>query len=146
VAAEERLPSRHTAALLAAGAAYALGAAATRAFTLPADVLTALPIVVMAILVVVRWPLRPRRLQVPAPARAGHPFRPWVVLFAVVALWELYEYLARGSRGDHPTFSSMTDAVDRTYILKALVFFGWLCLGWCIVRAGARATSSAGTS
>jgi hypothetical protein len=143
VAADERRRSRLT-ALLAAGAAYALGAASTRAFTLPADVLTALPIALVAVLVVVRWPLRPRRLQVPA--RAGHPFRPWVVLFAAVALWELYEYLARGSRGAHPTFSSMTDAVDRTYILKALVFFGWLCLGWCIVRAGARTTSSARTS
>jgi hypothetical protein len=144
--AVERLRSRYTAALLTAGAAYALGAAATRAFTLPADVLTALPIALVAILVVVRWPLRPRRLRVPASARAGHPFRPWVVLFAAVALWELYEYVARGSRGAHPTFSSMTDAVDRTYVLKALVFFGWLCLGWCIVRAGTRTTSSAATS
>ena len=39
----------------------------------------------------------------------------------------------------------MTDAVDRTYALKALVFFGWLWLGWCIVRAGTRATGPAET-
>jgi hypothetical protein len=52
--------------------------------------------------------------------------------------WELAEYLARGSRGQHPTLSSMADALDRPYLVKALVFFGWLWLGLCIVRRGSR--------
>ena len=72
-------------------------------------------------------------------ARGGHPYRAWVVLLSAAVAWELAEYLARGSRGAHPTLSSMADVVDRYYLLKALVFFGWLCLGACIVRRGAQA-------
>ena len=54
----------------------------------------------------------------------------------MIVAWELVQYVARGSRGAHPTLSSMADAVDRTYVLKAVVFFGWLCLGALIVRKG----------
>lgn len=134
-------------ALLAAGAAYALGAATTSAFTWPADAVTAIPIVALVVLVVVRWPRRPQpQLQLqPQPlegevvARDGHPYRAWVVLLAVAVAWEFAEYFARDSRGAHPTLSSMADALDRYYLLKALVFFGWLCLGACIVRRGAQA-------
>ena len=61
-----------------------------------------------------------------------------MVLLVVAVAWELAEYLARGSRGQHPTLSSMADALDRHYLLKALVFFGWLWLGLCIVRRGSR--------
>jgi hypothetical protein len=120
--------------LVAGAAAYALGAATTRAFTEPANVLTALPIVALAVLVVVRWPLRPRRAQ--APGDVAHPYRAWVLLFAAIVLWELAEYAARGSRADHPTLSSMADAVDRYYLLKAVFIFLWLYLGAAIVRNG----------
>jgi membrane protein implicated in regulation of membrane protease activity len=127
---------------VAAGAAYALGAAATSPFSWPGDAVTALPVVVLAVLVVVRWPRRPQPQALPLEAgravRGGHPFRAWFALLAVALAWELAEYFARGSRGAHPTLSSMADALDRTYVLKALVFFGWLCLGVCIVRRGAR--------
>ncbi len=153
--ADQRPPGRREAALLLAGAAYALGAAATSAFTWPADIVTAIPIVVLAVLVVVRWPRRPLPLPLPEPGpgsvsleaglahRGRHPFRAWVVLFAAVVVWELAGYLARGSRGAHPTLSSMTDALDRFHALKALVFFGWLCLGAWIVRRGMRAFPAA---
>jgi hypothetical protein len=30
----------------------------------------------------------------------------------------------------------MVDAVDRYYVLKAVVFFAWLCLCAFVVRAG----------
>ncbi len=120
--------------LVVGAAAYALGAATTRAFTQPANLLTALPIVALAVLVVVRWPLRPRPAA--APSDVAHPYRAWVVLFAAVVAWELAEYAARGSRADHPTLSSMADAVDRYYLLKALLFFLWLYLGAAIVRRG----------
>jgi hypothetical protein len=123
-----------------AGAAYALGAATTTAFTTAADVVTALPIVTLAVLVVVRWPWRPRPFELapgePHGDRAPHPWRTWILLFTVVVAWELAEYAARGSRAEHPTFSSMLNAVDRTYGLKALVFLLWLCLGAAMVRAG----------
>ena len=120
--------------LVVGAAAYALGAATTRAFTQPANLLTALPIVALAVLVVVRWPLRPRPAA--APGDVAHPYRAWVILFAAVVAWELAEYAARGSRADHPTLSSMADAADRYYSLKALFFFLWLYLGAAIVRRG----------
>jgi hypothetical protein len=125
---------RHFWLVVVGVAAYALGAATTRAFTQPANLLTALPIVALAVLVVIRWPLRPRRAA--ASSDVAHAYRAWVVLFAAVVAWELATYAARGSRADHPTLSSMADAVDRSYPLKALMFFLWLYLGAAIVRRG----------
>jgi hypothetical protein len=121
---------------LVVGVAYSLGAATTTPFTWPANVVTAMPIVVLAVLAFVRWPARPEPLVLPAPQRARHPYRPWVVLVVVVVAWELVEYLARGSRGAHPTLSSMADAVDRHYLGTAVLFFLWLCLGALIVQCG----------
>jgi len=129
---------------LAASAAYALGAAATTPFTVAADVVTAVPIVAMAIAAAVLWPVRP----VPVPPAGGgpgqsrrsdghgHPYRAWVALAAIIAAWELVEYLARGSRGAHPTLSSMLDAVDRIYALKAALFAAWIWLCVWVVRSG----------
>jgi hypothetical protein len=138
VHAEKRSGARHPRQLALLGAvvalAYAVGAAGTTAFTNPADVLTAVPILGLAVLVVIRWPLRPRPRRVAADGT--HPFRAYVVLFAAIVLWELAEYAARGSRAAHPTLSSMFDAVDRYFVLKALVFFTWLCLGAAILRKG----------
>ena len=126
--------------LLVAGAlGYSFGAAATTPFTVAADVMTALPIAVLGVAAVWRWPWRP---VVRRPAGAGrgvgarHPYRAWVVLAAAIVVWELVDYAARGSRGAHPTLSSMADAVDRFYVLKTALFFGWLCLGALIVRLG----------
>jgi hypothetical protein len=124
-------------ALVAAGIAYALVAAGTTAFTRSANIVTAVPIVALAFLAVLRWPLRPRPLQAD-PVEGRHPWRAWVVLFGTVLAWELAEYATRGSRSDHPTLSSMLDAVDRHFVLKALVFFVWLALGAAMVERGGR--------
>ena len=124
--------------------AYAVGAAGTTAFTKPADVLTALPILGLAVLVVIHWPLWPRPRRVGADG--SHPFRAWVLLFAAIVLWELADYAARGSRADHPTLSSMFDAVDRFFVLKTLLFFAWLCLGAAILRKGRPTTAPTPTS
>ena len=145
VSATEHGGGWRTGALLAVGAAYALGAATTTAFTVPADVVTGLPIVALAVLVVARWPLRPRPLELAPEARGTHPYRAWGALLAVIAAWELVQYVARGSRGAHPTLSSMADAVDRTYVFKAVVFFGWLCLGALIVRKGTATRAASNT-
>ena len=67
---------------------------------------------------------------------ARHPYRAWVVLAAAIVVWELVDYAARGSRGAHPTLSSMADALDRFYVLKAALFFGWLSFGALVVRLG----------
>ena len=84
-----------------------------------------------------------RRSSRPAFSQA-HPWRAWIILFGAVVAWELAEYAARGSRADHPTLSSMADAVDRTFVLKALVFFLWLYLGAAIVRRGRRSRERSG--
>jgi ABC-type dipeptide/oligopeptide/nickel transport system permease subunit len=144
----ESLPSRPllTALVVAVTVAYSLGAATTTPFSVAADVVTAIPIVLLAVAVVVCWPLHPHASAHPSPPTAtgpgapdgrGHPFLPWVAITAVLVAWELLEYLAPGSRGAHPTLSSMADAVDRIFAFKALVFFGWIWLCVAIVRSGA---------
>jgi hypothetical protein len=130
-----------TAVLLAGGVGYSLIAASTTPFTLPADILTGLAIVVMAVLVCMAWPLRTRKVRAAAAARtagSGHPYLPWLGLLIIFVVWELFNYLVHGTRADHPTFSSITDAIDRTYVLKALLFFGWLAGAWEIVHRGSR--------
>jgi len=129
-----------SAVLLVGGVGYSLVAASTTPFTLPADVLTGSAIVAMAVLVCVRWPLRPRRARPPSAQRPlGHPYLPWVALAVVFVAWELFNYLVHGSRANHPTFSSITDAIDRFYLLKALLFLGWLAAALVIVGRGSRA-------
>jgi hypothetical protein len=125
-----------TTALLAAGVAYALAIAATTPFTTSANVLTGLPIVGLAVFAVARWPWHPRPLEAALEARGRHPYRAWTILLGAIVVWELAQYVARGSRGAHPTLSSMADAIDRHYLLKAVVVFGWLCLGALIVVKG----------
>ena len=143
-----------SAVLLAGGVGYSLVAASTTPFTLPADVLTGLAIVAMAVLVGVRWPLRPRRAR-PISASSsstsssssssssssttGHPYLLWVLLLTIFVAWELFNYLVHGTRANHPTFSSITDAIDRFYLLKALLFLGWLAAALVIVGRGSRA-------
>jgi hypothetical protein len=126
-----------SAVLLIGGVGYSLIAASTTPFTLPADALTGAAILVMAVAVCVRWPLRTRTRR--SDPVVGHPYLPWLALVVVFVVWELFNYLVHGSRADHPTFSSITDAIDRTYVLKALMFLGWLTGAWVIVRRGSRA-------
>lgn len=126
-------------AALVLSAGYALAAAATTPFSREADLLTAIPIAVVAVAAVVLWPARPDPSAVldaeglPPPR---HPYRGWVVLFAVVVVWEVLEYVWRGSRSAHPTLSSMVDAFHAHSIGKAVAIWAWLWLGAAIVRAG----------
>jgi hypothetical protein len=115
------------------GVAYALGAAATQPFTWQADLMTAVPVAALAAGTILCWPAHPTLAPVP---RHAHPYRPWLIAAGVIVTWELVSELVPGSRGDHPTLSSMADAVDRYYVLKFLVFLGWLSLGWWVVRLG----------
>jgi hypothetical protein len=130
-----------TVILLAGAIGYSLIAASTTPFTLPADVLTGLAILGMAVVVVMRWPLRTRKVRAATRSGpgAGHPYLPWFGLLVVFVVWELFNYLVRGTRANHPTFSSITDAIDRFYLLKALLFLGWMAGAWVIVRRGSRA-------
>lgn len=125
--------------------AYALFAARTTAFTRGADLATAVPIIAVLMLAVVRWPLAARPLQ-PGAGAGDHPWRAWVVLFGAAVAWELALYAARGRRADHPTLSSMLDAVDRFYGLKVVVFLLWLALGAAIVWRGGRRPTAEGSA
>ncbi len=129
----------HSAVLLAGGVAYSLIAASTTPFTLPADVLTGLPIVVMAVLVCLSWPLGTRKVRAAAASTTSRPYLPWILLLLVFVVWEFFNYLVHGTRANHPTFSSITDAIDRFYLLKTLLFLGWLAGGLVIIRRGSRA-------
>jgi len=126
--------------LLVGGGAYSMIAASTTPFTLPADVLTGLVIVGMAVLVIVRWPWRTRSAGKAAQdvVPAARSYLPWLFLLVVFTAWELFNYLVHGSRADHPTFSSITDANDRFYLLKSLLFLAWMAGALVIVRQGSR--------
>jgi hypothetical protein len=117
---------------------YALWLAATTPFSSPANILTAIAIVVVLVAAIIRWPARPTRLALVADEKGPrHPYVGWVVLFVVIVAWELVMYLVRGSRSEHPTLSSMADAFDRyNYGLKFVACVAWLWLGTAIVRAG----------
>jgi len=139
-------PRRHRIELgvgVAAGVGYSLIAATTTPFTTSADIVTALPMVVMVALLLVRWPRR-RSSSVPTQrsAESSHPYRSWLILVVAIAVWELFNYLVKGSRADHPTFSSMTTAVNRFYLLKALLFLAWLSLAAMIVRRSSKAAAA----
>ncbi len=116
------------------GAAYAVLVAGTTPFTWPADMAVATPLGLTLLAAVRWWPLHTAMIR-PTDSTA-HPYRPWFVLFLAILAWELYCYVAPGSRAQHPTLSSMTDAVDRYEALKALVVLVWLSLGWMIIRRG----------
>ena len=125
-------------------AGYALWLAATTPFSSPANILTAIAIVAVVVMAIIRWPARPTRVMIAEEERPRHPYLGWVVLVALIVAWELVMYLVRGSRSAHPTLSSMADAFDRyNYGLKALACFAWLWLGTAIVRAGTQTSSRA---
>lgn len=119
---------------------YSLLAARTTPFSTSSDVAAGVPIVLLALAEIVVW-VRGRAAGASDGAGsgtgrligAGGARWPWLVAVLAVVGWELENYLAAGSRAAHPTFSSMADAVDRYWLLKALVFLAWLALGWWIV-------------
>ena len=122
-------------------AGYALWLAATTPFSSPANILTAIAIVAVVVMAIIRWPARPTRVMIPE-ERPRHPYLGWVALVGLIVAWELVMYLVRGNRSSHPTLSSMADAFDRyNYGLKAVACFAWLWLGTAIVRAGTQTTS-----
>src|SRR5580700_11018054 len=118
-------------ASLVVGLAYALLVSSTTPFTWQADTSVAAPLALAVVGAMRWWPLR--TTSIGPKHRIEHPYRRWVLLVVIVAAWELYCYVAAGSRAEHPTFSSMVDAIDRYEVLKALVVLAWLSLGWMII-------------
>lgn len=123
--------------MVVVGLGYAWVAAGTTPFTLAADVATAVPLAIaMAIAIVVAVVVRRRRSPgeaESAPSGQGTLW-PWWALMGVVAVVELVAYVAGlgTHRYAYPTISSLYDAASSVRAVKALLFFGWLALGWVI--------------
>lgn len=115
---------------------YAWFAARTTPFTTGANVMTALPLLLAALGAV--WlghvSRSQRKVGPSRPRPPGRNLWPWWVSIGLVGAWELFCYFQL-PRFAHPTFSSLYDSASRWQPLKAALFFGWLALGWAIVRA-----------
>jgi hypothetical protein len=119
-------------------------ASLTRPFTLGADLVTAIGILLFIALQVVLL-LRGRRkratsdlpLEEDGPSgKSGVGFRaflPWIVVSASVVALELFEYFSE-PRHDHPTLSSLSDDLTRWHAGHAVLFLAWLGLGWLLLK------------
>ena len=120
--------------VLLAGVAYAVVASFTKPFTIGADVLTAVPIGLAAVVfgVRMRWPRRFRSVA------TGDPTEPeasinrwswvWLAMAGLVLAWELFVY-SQAPRHLHPTLSSLIDTVNAGHLGKTVMFGLWLLLG-----------------
>jgi hypothetical protein len=124
---------------LALALALAVLASFTTAFTWGADVVTAVPIGLGAL--VLSRHLRPARSSTgaPGPASQSKPARQltrsasvWLGLAAAVVSWELYCY-ASAPRADHPTLSVLITSATSTPIGRGVSFLAWLALGVALV-------------
>jgi hypothetical protein len=68
----------------------------------------------------------------PPPARPRHLVI-WAALGAALALWELAAFLQH-PRADHPTLSSLTDAVFQSHPARAVGLLAWLAVGAGLAR------------
>ncbi len=134
------------AGLLACGIAYAWFASSTRSFTAGAEIATAIPLGLLVGGAVLQsrlgnpFPIErvdrpPRtgivgRWQDPR-ARAG--MVAWGLLVPLSVMWELFNYF-QSDRHQHPTVSSFLDTVSLHHWSKAVLYLGWLLLGWFLLR------------
>ena len=120
----------------ALAATYAWFAARTTPFTLPADVVTAVPVVGTAVAYALQR-VRPeggpwRRLDADRPPAGGTAI-PWLVLVLVLVGTELASFVG-APRATHPTISSVTDTIFHWQAAKAAAFLGWMYLSSYFVR------------
>jgi hypothetical protein len=118
-------------AAVAAAASWSWFASGVRTFTRPAEVLTAVPVLVVLVLTV--WPT-----AAPSGVRAGprptwRNLAPWVAVAVALVGWELSELFSK-PRDAHPTLSSITNTLLGTHPSRFLGFLAWLLLGWLLVR------------
>jgi hypothetical protein len=115
-------------------AGYSWVAAGLRPFTIPEEVMVAIP----ALLVfAAAW--RPTRE--PPPVRwSGVSVALWLGLVVIAVGWELLAYFS-SPRHDHPTLSVIADEIMSVHPGRALLFLLWLVLGWLFVRSPRAAPS-----
>jgi NADH:ubiquinone oxidoreductase subunit 6 (subunit J) len=129
-------PSPWVLAVAVVALVYAWFLAGTTPFTTSADILTALPIVVVAVAAVV---LARRRSLAGAtlasehrPAETTRGWWVWALLLGLVVAWELVMLFGM-PRSSHPTLSSVEVSITRWQSTKALVAAAWLALGAFLV-------------
>jgi len=121
-----------------AGLGYGVLASFTTPFTVDADVVTALPLVV-AVMVAWWWRRRPGRSDSVVQGEIdGSALWRWSFVWAVPLLattaWELYCY-TQLPRNEHPTLSALIDMLDSTRAGKIVAVALWLGLGFFLVAA-----------
>jgi hypothetical protein len=55
----------------------------------------------------------------------------WGVIVGAILAWELISFVSH-PRDAHPTFSSMTDALQAEHAARWLFFGGWVAFGWAL--------------
>jgi hypothetical protein len=111
---------------------YAWVASGLRAFTHPEAVAVSIPLVVAGVALL----RSQRRIDTDGAAVEAVPRRGtwiWAALFAVLVGWELISFRL-SPRADHPTLSSMADAVMSTHPGRFVVFVAWLAAGYWLFR------------
>jgi hypothetical protein len=119
-------------AVVAVALVYAWIASGLRAFTHPEAVAVSIPLVVAGVAL-----LRARH-RLDEEAESGEEVtrrRTWVWVTLVVALlaWELISYRL-SPRIDHPTLSSIADAIMSTHSGRFALFAAWLGVGYWLFR------------
>ncbi len=124
---------------LTAGLAYAALVSFTHPFTWAAEVVTAVPLVVVAAVTLrTRPPTGRRRGDAPTDAGAHRGRGPsrrvlvWMAPLLAITGWELYCFVSL-PRVEHPTLSSLIDLLDATRPGKFVAAVAWLALGWFLV-------------
>jgi hypothetical protein len=126
--------SKLSASVLLAGVVYSVLASFTKPFTIGADVVTALPIGLAAVVFGVRvgWPRSSRGIPAANPTEPKVPINRWSLVWlgmaGLVVGWELFVY-SQAPRHVHPTLSSLIDTVDASHVGKTVMFGLWLLLG-----------------
>jgi hypothetical protein len=111
-------------------AVYCWLAAGLRPFTAPIDAAVAFPSALAAVLAW-RSSVWESSAAVGRVAPNWRQTTPWAALLGLLAALEAAAYFS-SPRRDHPTLSSMADAVMGTHWGRAALFAGWLLLGWVL--------------
>jgi hypothetical protein len=116
-----------TAALAVVVAGYAWLGGGFRSFTWQATAATAAG---AAAIVIFAWRCRSHRFVVPA-NRMGLLI--WSAWLAAVIGWESWAFAGQ-PRAQHPTLSSIADALTDTRPGRAAALLAWIVLGWWLAR------------
>lgn len=131
-----RCSGRAGVAVVLAGICYSVGAAFTLPFRASGDVVTAVPLVVLLVVLVAQGRLGPCAVAVPdhqPPRLTRAGMAVWALLVALIVALEAVTYLG-APRSAYPTASAIYDTFSHWRAFKAFAYFLWLSLGWLLVR------------